>query len=535
MKKELIFLMTGMTKGGKTSIATALCHPNCRDKMVALGNCRTQVTVDWTFDPDAEKITLMEVLLNYKAVFGTAFAERISCVTFNEILTDEKNKFLKEVLGLEKQENLTGEELERYVLGRIVEFVNASDEKELSNLISNRASNRFIRRIKVSLPPVDEFFEILKKNKISLVLRDTRGLLDLDPDEANEAQYRTKAELGLDGIDAALVLGTSAEFPDTTEWYKRAYKEAFEAVPIFIMARAGALWNMFEKKYGTVDGNLNTSNIQNFLECVKGEEAADYERLRIAYIPCYRLLEKFDLGKIYSGDFEFFYRVYKKEELRYVYPESVILAMGEDKLDYTSPDYRFYERIVFSNLADMIGKVLEHNQFVDAIHNLICYDFADTLQKGENIAMVPDYQVYDRTDVCNRIVRGPILGPRDGIVTMEHGKVKYLGAVTSAVSARVWMRSNVYGYVYPGVLQNPDGTDLAPNMTKACRDNLVRMTLFKIIEASTDTSAYFRGYYFVNRFLVWRAIDEVRRNDLPGDALDHAIREIAKLVFPLSE
>lgn len=45
-KKELVLLMTALTKGGKTTIAMALCHPDYRSKMVLLSNCRTEVTVD---------------------------------------------------------------------------------------------------------------------------------------------------------------------------------------------------------------------------------------------------------------------------------------------------------------------------------------------------------------------------------------------------------------------------------------------------------------------------------------------------------
>ena len=100
-KRELVLLMTALTKGGKTTIAMALCHPDYRRKMVSLSNCRTEVTVDWTYDPEAKDIFLQEILLNYQGVFGTEFKERISCEKFAEVLDRKEGKYLRETFGLE--------------------------------------------------------------------------------------------------------------------------------------------------------------------------------------------------------------------------------------------------------------------------------------------------------------------------------------------------------------------------------------------------------------------------------------------------
>lgn len=99
------------------------------------------------------------------------------------------------------------------------------------------------------------------------------------------------------------------------------------------------------------------------------------------------------------------------------------------------------------------------------------------------------------------------------------------------VSARTWLKKNVYEYTYAGSLKNPDGTDMISKMSKDCQDNLVRMTLFNIIEKKTDYNAYFRGYYFMNRYLIKDAILNVRNKKMSGDALNNASKEIAKIVF----
>ena len=532
IRKDLVLLMTALTKGGKTTIAMALCHPNYRRKMVLLSNCRTEVTVDWTYDSEAKDIKLKKILLNYQGVFGTEFKERISCDKFSEVLDSEEGKYLRDTFGLEKQENLSGNELENYVLHTIEDYVNNCEDHGLAKIVKNRLSNRFLRRIKVVVPPVDEFVEFFDQKEVSLVLRDTRGLLDIDPEEATKVQFRTMQELGIDGIDAVLLLGTAAPFADMIKWYKNAYKSAFESVPVFIMTRPDSVSTLYDIKYGIDDENVTVENVRDFLQSAKKGTEKGFKEFPNTYLQCYRLLEMFDIGKITGIEFLYNYKVYKNEDLRYVYPNSTTLVQNDGTPDYNSADYQLYELVVFENLKDMISKMIEHNHFIDAIYNQIKTDFLASLQSNNvSVSMYPDYRKYDRSAVCGNILSGSILGPRDGIVTTEHGDVKYLGAVTSGVSSRIWLRNNVYSYEYSGILKNPDGSDMVPYMPKDCRDNLVKMILFNIIEKNTDYQAYFQGYYFINRYRVREAILSIRSNNGQGDALNNASKEIARIVF----
>lgn len=529
--KEFVLLMTALTKGGKTTIAMALCHPNYRSKMVSLSNYRTEVTVDWTYNPNAKDIRLEDIKLNYSGVFGTDSKERISCEKFAEILDSDEGKYLQDIFGLKKQVDLSSDKLEEYVQETIKSYVTNCDDKKLGNLIKNRLSNRFLRRIKVIVPPVDEFVSFLNEKGITLVLRDTRGLLDIDPEEATKVQFRTMQELGIDGIDAVLLLGTSAPFADTVTWYKKAYKSAFESVPIFIMTRPDSVSTAYDFMYGIDDENVTVENVHDFLQSARKGKEKGFKTFPDTYLQCYRLLEMFDIGKINGIEFQYNYKVYNNEDLRYVYPNSTCLVQNCGAPNYNSADYKLYELMVFENLKDMINKMVEHNNFVQAIYNHIKNDFRNTLQNNINVSMYPDYRKYDRSDVCSNILNGNILGPRYGIVTTEHGVVKYLGAVTSGVSARVWLRENVYSYSYSGTLKNPDGSDMVPNMPQECRNNLVRMALFNLIEKYTDYQAYFQGYYFIDRYIVERAISSVRNASLQGDALNNVSGEIAKIVF----
>ena len=311
-RKELVLLMAALTKGGKTTIAMALCNPKYRAKMASLSNCRTEVTVDWTYDTGANDIALKEILLNYQGVFGTDFKERISCEKFSEVLDSEEGKYLQDIFGLEKQENLSGSELEQYVLNAIMSYVNSCDEEGLAKLIKNRLSNRFLRRIKVVVPPVEEFAQFFDEKTVSLVLRDTRGLLDIDPEEATKVQSRTMQELGIDGIDAVLLLGTAAPFADTIKWYKNAYKSAFESVPVFIMTRPDSVSTLYDFMYGIDEENVTVENVRDFLQSAKKGNGKGFKEFPNTYLQCYRLLEMFDIGKINGVDFNYNYKVYNK-------------------------------------------------------------------------------------------------------------------------------------------------------------------------------------------------------------------------------
>lgn len=148
-------------------------------------------------------------------------------------------------------------------------YVNSCDEEGLAKLIKNRLSNRFLRRIKVVVPPVEEFAQFFDEKTVSLVLRDTRGLLDIDPEEATKVQSRTMQELGIDGIDAVLLLGTAAPFADTIKWYKNAYKSAFESVPVFIMTRPDSVSTLYDFMYGIDEENVTVENVRDFLQSAK--------------------------------------------------------------------------------------------------------------------------------------------------------------------------------------------------------------------------------------------------------------------------
>lgn len=529
-KKEVVLLMAALTEGGKTTLALALCHRDFRDQLSTLRSKRTGVTVDWTYDPNSSQIELMDILLNTRTVFGVSREDDVSCETFAQALAADEAQYLKRIFGLEKQEGLSPKELRQYVRERIKEYIGNCNKHALCELISNRESNKYLRRIKVSLPPVEAFKEFLRDRDIALVLRDTRGFLDMHTEEATEVPLRTMEDLGLDNIDAAILLGTSSPVPAAATWYKKAYKSAFESVPIFIMVRSDAVQPEYEyylESTGSVDATAES--VTDFLQAVRSGQIRGIPQG--LYESAYRLLEAFEVGGFVRGKFTYNYEVYNNADLRYVYPFCVDLVGGNPQ--YDSAGYKLYEMIVFNNVKDMLCKTVEHMQFTEAITDQIMDDFAATLQRSDGVEMVPNYTTHSRQEVCNNILRGDILGPMDGIVTAANGRIYYIGAATSGVSTRVWLRNMIQRYEYPRKLTRADGTELLHNMPEKCQRNLIKIALFNCVEKSTDYQACFQNYYLMDRYLVRAAIEAVRaENDTTGDALDRTAKKIAEIVWP---
>lgn len=88
---------------------------------------------------------MVDVLLNYKGVFGTDIKENINCQKFNEILNGKDGEYLKNIFKLEEQFEGGSNELEEYVKDKIKKYINDCNIDNLSELIKNRKSNRFIR------------------------------------------------------------------------------------------------------------------------------------------------------------------------------------------------------------------------------------------------------------------------------------------------------------------------------------------------------------------------------------------------------
>ena len=103
-KKNIVMLLMGITKSGKTTIVGALSNtPNEVAELSSHSEARTQITTDWKFVPRAIKIQLSRIDFNLKAFFCKNGVETVK--DYNEQLRNNY-EYLHDVLGFEYKECL---------------------------------------------------------------------------------------------------------------------------------------------------------------------------------------------------------------------------------------------------------------------------------------------------------------------------------------------------------------------------------------------------------------------------------------------
>lgn len=361
-KKEFVLLLESLTIGGKTTAAVALCASQYRANMSALVNKGSTFTVDWAYDADVKDIALQDILLNYQSVFGTERSERINAEQFAKILDSEAGKYLKNIFGLEKQDDLYGRGLEQYVLDAVAKYVQHCDKTKLAELFKSKICSQFISRIKVAIPPVTGLCKFLDKRNTTLVLRDMHGNFDKDPADVDAIRTSTDQELGIDCIDAILLLSTTEPFANTVELYKNVYKHTFESVPVFIMNRLSTVSSLYDYVYGLDAENVTVEHVQSFLQAVKDGDKKGFREIPATFVQSYKLLELLDVGYVDGLGFNYNHKDYESTDLRYVYPYVNSLSLSHTEPDYTAADYHLYELIVLENIEGMIDKVFTFNK-----------------------------------------------------------------------------------------------------------------------------------------------------------------------------
>ena len=105
------------------------------------------------------------------------------------------------------------------------------------------------------------------------------------------------------------------------------------------MTRPDSVSTLYDFMYGIDEENVTVENVRDFLQSAKKGNGKGFKEFPNTYLQCYRLLEMFDIGKINGVDFNYNYKVYNNEDLRYIYPNSTTLVQNDGKPDYESADY----------------------------------------------------------------------------------------------------------------------------------------------------------------------------------------------------
>lgn len=543
MFKKIIFLMLAMSRAGKTTkVSTLSAVPEQISSVCIKSDATTPVTTDWELSTSAEVVSLTKVELNPRAVYQDTYSRTIA--KYNENLNG--NSILTDFFGLEKiQEDSGITDPKEYVDARIKEFIENSDFDTIKKIMSNKTIGNYVKRITIVVPASEEFKCELKELGLdSMVLRDTRGIMDINPKDLEKMPNLSMYDLGLDGIDAVLLLCSTEEFPvQAGEWYKTIYDACFKAVPVFLESRTDALANSY-KTYVDMVSNITP---KEYLEMIREGKFKSFNEMMATYFESgFHLLKTYGAAKNYDGHWYFKYNVFKVEDCLYL--NSVVPSLKAASRDgriteetFNNDYYQFFKDVTVCNMSNMVKRVKEHVDLIEYINKSGTFnrEFLVHLEEyfyDKHVYMYPDYKSIGRSDVCWDIMTtDDFLGPRNGITTQNHGKPKYLAAATSAATSYCNISNAICSFKLDDVIRYADGNEIAPDISSYLQEAFVNMYLNKKLKNAMDIYASsFRGYIIIDRNIV---VDAIKSSKMDGlfnndeDALTVVVEEIAKIIF----
>ncbi|MBE5931177.1 MAG: hypothetical protein E7268_09030 [Lachnospiraceae bacterium] len=541
MHKKIVLLLLGMTRAGKTSKVSALSKvPGLISRVCIRANATTPVTTDWELSAIAQDVKLTKIELNPKLVYKSTYSRTVE--KYNESL--DENPFLTKILKLQKidPEAKIADPAD-YVKGQLEEFVNNATFETIEQLMREKSTGDYIRRMTIEVPASDAFVEELKKYQLeSVVLRDTRGIMDVRPEELDKMPTKSMYDLGLDKVDAVLLMCSSNSFPvQAGEWYKKIYSECFKAVPVFLEARHDALWSTFQ-----IFSELLPMPEEEYLQKARKGELKGFDKVQTTHFSHgLDLLATYGAVSKRSGCRKFVYNIFPLDECLFLTPLVSSLAdvssNGQIKEEiFNNDEYRFFQSTSLSNMNHILGLVKEHLDMLDAIYNnhIVDHLISDYMREffdTKVVRMFPQYTTIERREVCRDIkTTMDFLGPRKGITTQDHGAPKYLAAATAATTSHMVLSILVNKFTLPEKFEDDDGNEIAPHIAKYNKESLVRMYLNKKVRDSTDIYAYFRDYTITDRNIVVDAMITAREKNAYAtgkDALTVIVGEIAKEIF----
>lgn len=542
MHKKIILLLIGMTRAGKTSKISALSKvPKLISKVCISANATTPVTTDWEISTMATGVKLMKIELNPKMVYKGIYSRVVE--KYNESI--DETPFLTDILGLQKinpDANIL--DPKAYVDDRLEEFVDNATFDTIERLMRNKSAGEYIRRMTIEVPASDAFADELKKYQLeSVVLRDTRGIMDVRPEELEKMPTKSMYDLGLDNVDAVLLMCSSSTFPvQAGEWYKKLYSDCFKSVPVFLEARHDSLWDMFQ-----LYSEFSPMTEEEYLQKARRGEIKGFDKIQTTHFSHgLDLLEKYDaVIKLYNGRSTFKYNVFPMEDCFYLTPLVSTLSNVSSNTQindeiFDNDEYRFFQNASISNMRNMLGLIKEHLDILNVINNTHAIDklMLDSIKvylAKYYVPMYPHYSKISRQEVCRNIMTTTdFLGPRHGITTQDHGRPKFLAAATAAATSYSLMGYLANSFSLPERFEDIDGKEIAPHIVKYDKERLMRMYLNKKVRNSADIYAYFRDYTITDRNIVVDAMVRARHINAYAncnDALNVLVGEIASAIF----
>lgn len=515
--------ISGPTNAGKTTFISSLIDlTKCEEwkdgikKLIKNDGGLTKVTTYYKLGA-FERISIEDITFNEK-IF-TLGGQTVQLI--NNKIKEANNCGLK--IELIPEEDYSIEELNILIKERLEnEKSRLKDNiQEIFDIINNKKIIKFIRNIKLCIPTKKQVLKLLVVYGFKyIVLRDTRGFLDIDIKE-DIKQIPTIEEMSLEGINACILMnGQNTVIPNFgREFYGEFVKSIFESVPTIIVERSAVLGDRLE----TV---LESGN----------ELTEEY------------IKEQMENSKVKKRNFKEINKWLNELGIIDKNNECVNNLIGNHKIELIIPEVSdieedtcksIYERCSLILLEEVLSKLSKFRDnlqrivhFFDEEKNILFIEntfdrIFNKIWLGEiireyncygshNQIVRPVLAEYFKKDILDGLVKDRLLGPRGGITTRDSSNIYRYGA--TGVCAVTSLK--LIDKIIKNLSNDKDFLEELKNTIEdtSDNDNLIKLYVYEIQEflkyallISTDEKANFSSYSIIDRYFVVNAVKSMKK------------------------
>lgn len=576
MVKDIIKLaLLGSSRLGKTTLIALLAGKLAKAQLIALSlgkSGRTRTTVDYLFRSDwygdnvkgvevtsiyVDKWSIINYMQDYLYVKEQANkpAETTE-VAVEEMIVENSEEMLKAPVKKKRPiknglfETLSESESKflRTVIFETFGFNGFEDSEDPVKYVESKLKNEFSNELDISEEiPLDKLKKILNFGKIdkiikrvvisvapafradfNVLIRDTRGLLDLELDDENKITNTdiSPRDIGLDDLDAIVMVCSENYEANMDRLYKRLLSEVMKSIPIFfIKNRVNYLFEYYED-------NRKDSSIKAYIHDIQNGKISMFKSLSNNFLETYSFLANF--GVTFQDDSKQWHlkdwQCNDESRIKFCVPmcdsllnfstdsdTEKVSAISKQQEIYAildNPDIAFCSNMVinvfeiilfmldefFNDVGNLFKSSSAKQSIVDAMSSLYdkvsdeINDYANEY-RSKYIPRITGWSQTEILDTINDSTDYTILGPRDGIVTRAGADYVYGPTVALAVACK--------RYLY-------DMSEHLPVDKSLSNSELFKKGIQYIIyHCMADLDATYRGELFINRYEIRDSIRSV--------------------------
>lgn len=523
--KEITIALLGPSRVGKTAFINSLgCEARSLMKLYVDYGARTKITVNYKFVSNIVKNNIdKEITWNYAKIACGGDFKNIE--GYNKQVLSNK---IYSKIGL-KCIDAAEENMYANLVNQLNDISNNIKIDDVIELVNTEGIDKYICGITIITHANAELDLKLREYKATLVVRDTRGLLDMIVDDVDNntksVQIKPLVEWGLDGVNAVLFFG-SESFPDSVaKLYKEMLSTVMNAVPTYYVRKIS----------NTIEMEKNNFVVKRAKEITDTMRKAsdDYDEL---FFDTFKFLEILGVVKQNGDNFEpVTFKNCDMREVQYVIPNCRYLFNIKKGGEIKELDSSYYSYSTFTNyiMIDVIDKLMNHyiqifnvlkediigNRLLankDEFKKMVIEDF-EKYDTGKTKYARPQVKYEDKESLSMKMVdkHAPILGKYDGITSLNGNKLRFVATAVAGVTMeralRKWIRKNRDNFktLNLNTIDSNESEEMAKIVEKAL--------LYILQKRFVDQNAVIQGYCCINRYDIAENIQIIRNNSIESD------------------